>query len=139
MGDDNRNVALLRQAYAQWVDCRGEACEGWLDILADDATLSSLAAGSPEVPFTAPRTSRSGIRTYLEDLMRDWTMVSYDMGDFIAEGDRVAAVGQVAWRNKATGKVVETPKVDIWHFRDGKVVAFAEYYDTARTIAAATP
>jgi len=136
---DNPNVAMLRQAYSQWVACRGEACECWLEILADDATLSSLASGSPEVPFTAPRTSRSGIRAYLEDLMRDWTMVSHAMEDFIAEGDRVVAVGRMSWRNKATGKVVETPKVDIWTFRDGKAVAFAEYYDTARTIAAATP
>jgi len=71
--------------------------------------------------------------------MRDWTMVSHAMEDFIAEGDRVVAVGQMSWRNRATGKVVETPKVDIWTFRDGKAVAFAEYYDTARTIAAATP
>ena len=33
-------------------------------------------------------------------------------------------------RNKATGRVVDTPKVDIHTFRDGKVVRFQEAYDT---------
>ena len=33
-----------------------------------------------------------------------------------------------------TGKIVETPKVDFWRFRDGKAVEFYEYYDTARVI-----
>jgi len=47
---DNPNVAMLRQAYSQWVACRGEACECWLDILADDATLSSLASGPRRFP-----------------------------------------------------------------------------------------
>ena len=66
-------------------------------------------------------------------------MITYDMDDFIAQDDRVVVIGNVAWRNKATGKVAETPKVDIWRFRDGKVVEFAEFYDTARSFAAAVP
>jgi len=46
--------------------------------------------------------------------------------------------GSMAWRNKHTGRTVETPKVDYWRFKDGKVVEFYEYYDTARVLAAAS-
>jgi ketosteroid isomerase-like protein len=35
--------------------------------------------------------------------------------------------------------VADSPKIDIWRFRDGKAVAFEEFYDTARVFAAATP
>ncbi len=35
------------------------------------------------------------------------------------------------WRSKATGKSIDTPKVDVWRVRDGNIVAFFEYYDTA--------
>ena len=33
----------------------------------------------------------------------------------------------------------ETPKVDIWRFREGKAVEFYEMFDTAAAFAAATP
>jgi ketosteroid isomerase-like protein len=60
------------------------------------------------------------------------------MNDFIAQRDRVVVIGRVAWRNKATGKVADTPKVDIWRFQDGKAVDMIEFYDTVRSFAAAT-
>jgi hypothetical protein len=110
-----------------------------MEIMADDISLGSLANGSPEMPFSASRSNKSQILDYLEELNRDWDMVSFDMNDFIAQGDRVVAIGRVAWRNKATGKIADTPKVDVWRFRDGKAVDFLEFYDTALSFAAATP
>ncbi|WP_114943220.1 nuclear transport factor 2 family protein [Microvirga calopogonii] len=133
------NVTILRETYARWVDTKGNDCECWMDIIADDVSLGSLAEGSPEVPFTMRRSSKSGVRAYLEDLMRDWEMISHSMNEFIAQDDRVAVIGRAVWRHKGTGKVADTRKVDIWRFRDGKAVDFEEYYDTAGLIAAATP
>ncbi len=64
-------------------------------------------------------------------------MIHYKTDHFIAEGDNIAVRGSTAWRNRKTGKVCDTPKADFWTFRDGKVVEFHEYYDTAALIAAA--
>jgi len=139
MAAPNDHVSLLREAYARWVETSGRDCECWMNIIADDVTLGSLAEGSPQVPFTARRTSKAGVRAYLDDLMRDWEMISHAMDDFIAQNDRVAVVGRAVWRHKGTGKVADTRKVDIWRFHDGKAVDFEEYYDTAGLIAAATP
>ncbi len=133
------NVALLRDAYAAWAGTKGKDCECWMNLMAEDASLKSLAGGAPEMAFSAQRASKEEIRGYFEDLARDWDMVSFDMNDFIAQGDRVVIIGRVAWRNKATGKIAETPKVDIWRFENGKAVDFAEFYDTARSYAAAIP
>jgi hypothetical protein len=66
-------------------------------------------------------------------------MIFYRIDEFIAQGDRVVAIGSTSWRNKATGKVVLTPKADIWRMKNGKAVQFSEFYDTARLIAAAQP
>ena len=133
------HVAILKDAYAQWVAAQGSDSECWMNIIADDVTLGSLAEGSPEVPFTARRIDKSGVRAYLDDLMRDWEMISHSMNDFIAQDDRVAVIGRAIWRNKGTGKIADTRKVDIWRFQGGKVIDFEEYYDTARLISAATP
>ena len=139
MAAETENISLLKDAYAAWAQSKGTDCECWMNILSDEASLASLAAGAPEMSFSAPRDSKSQILRYLQELTSDWDMVSFDMDDFIADGDRVVAVGQVAWRNKTTGKVAETPKVDIWRFDQGKVVDLREFYDTARAFAAATP
>ena len=36
------------------------------------------------------------------------------------------------------GKAFDTPKADFWRLRDGKIVEFYEYFDTAQVMAAAT-
>jgi ketosteroid isomerase-like protein len=138
MARDQELVGVLKRAYADWVRHRAADCSCWTDLAADDLVLRSLAGGRPEMAFTAPRNGKQELLAYLSELTADWEMVEHAMDDFIAEGDRVVVIGRVAWRNKATGRIAETPKVDVWRFRDGKAVEFAEYYDTARVIEAAT-
>ena len=132
-------VTQLRTAYAIWAETKGSDVQCWMDVLAEDASLTSLADGSSDMKFTAPRRSRSEILGYLEGLTADWEMIAHDMTDFVAQGDQVVVIGNVSWRNRATGKVASTRKVDLWRFSNGRAVAFEELYDTARTIAAATP
>ena len=58
-------------------------------------------------------------------------MVSHDVERFVAEGDTIVMIGRCAWRNKANGNVIDTPKIDVHTFNDaGKVIRFQEVYDT---------
>jgi ketosteroid isomerase-like protein len=136
MAAQNPNVELLKRAYAGWNASKGDT-QCWLDIVADDIKLSSLAKGATPLEFTATRHGAEELKSYLGGLLADWTMNFQHFDDFIAEGDRVVAIGNCSWTNKRTGKSVETPKVDIWRFRDGKAVEFHEFYDTAGAMAAA--
>jgi ketosteroid isomerase-like protein len=45
-------------------------------------------------------------------------------------------IGHCSWRAKASGKVVSTPKADVWRFANGKAVEFYEFFDTAQVVAA---
>jgi ketosteroid isomerase-like protein len=87
---------------------------------------------SPELPddLAAVRYSRAGALEYFQTLARDWEMVSFDCDRFIDGGDDVVMVGRCAWRNRATGKIVDTPKVDIWRFENGRAVEFLEMFDS---------
>lgn len=76
---------------------------------------------------------------YFDSLASGRSMIHYTPDHYIAEDDRVVFVGTTAWTNRATGKPVETRKVDIWRFEKGQVAEFFEYYDTARLLAAASP
>ena len=55
---------------------------------------------------------------------------------YIAEDDRVVVIGSVKWKNRETGKSVETGKVDVFRMRDGKIIEFCEFFDTAKANAA---
>jgi uncharacterized protein len=83
------------------------------------------------------RSGREDIKRYLDGLCAYWDMVSHDMDEFVAEGDRVIVIGRVAWRHKGSGQVADTPKVDVWRFKDGKAVEYFELYDTAKVYACA--
>ena len=66
-------------------------------------------------------------------------MVHYTIDQYVEQDDVVCAIGSTSWTNKQTGKTIDTPKVDVWRFKDGKAVAFFEYYDTAALRDASEP
>ncbi|MGE0195978.1 MAG: nuclear transport factor 2 family protein [Methylocystis sp.] len=136
-----RNTEILKEAYRRWNDTKGGSVDHWLSLLAPKINFGSLAQGRPDaLSFTQTRESREGVADYLRELTRDWAMDDYRMDVFVAELDRVVAIGRCAWRHKTTGKRVDTPKADVWRFdADGRVVEFFEYYDTAAVIEGARP
>ena len=139
MSEQDQNTELLKRYYAKWHETKGGSVDDWMEILADDIDFRSLAMGRAETAaFTAPCCTKADVKGYFDGLLGEWDMIHYTVDQYVAQGDTVCAIGSTAWTNKATGKSVETPKVDVWRFKDGKAVAFFEYYDTAALMAGAT-
>jgi ketosteroid isomerase-like protein len=134
----NQNVEILKDAYARWHDTKGGSVDHWMALVSDDIQFGSLAQGAPDMTFARAYDNREALRGYFDGLLSEWDMIHYTVDEFVADGDAVFMRGSTAWRNKKTGKVAETPKIDFWRFRDGKAVEYYEYYDTARVFAAAT-
>jgi len=131
------HVATLREAYREWERSYGVNADCWLSFLDDNVTLRSLSEGRPGMEFTRRRQSKAEVAAYLTALTTDWQMNYFRMEEFVAQGDRVVAIGSCGWTNLKTGKTVNTPKVDVWRFRNGKATEFFELYDTAAVQAAA--
>ena len=55
---------------------------------------------------------------------------------FVAEGDSVVTLGEYGGTYKATGKRFSAPFAHAWTLREGKVVRFQQYTDTALAQAA---
>jgi uncharacterized protein len=138
MSQEEIQVNLLKEAYKKWHESKAGSGEHWLSIMTDDIQFRSLAAGAPKMEFTRPCTCKEEVKGYLTQLIRDWEMIHYTIDEYIAQGDRVVALGSCAYRNKRTGKVLDTPKADFHKFRNGKICEFFEFYDTAQAIAQAT-
>ena len=137
-GEEEANVATLRKAYAAWHDTKGDA-EVWYGILADEISFGSLADGKPGMEFTKPCASKAEVVGYFEGLARDWSMEFYHINEYVAQGGRVVALGEISFTNRKTGKKMTIPKVDVWMFQDGKATQFMEHYDTYTALAACEP
>ena len=123
-------AARLRQAYDAWSESKGTDYR-WLDLLADNVEMRSVL--TPELPddFAAPtRRGRAAAMEYVQTLGRDWEMLHFTPERFIDGGNDVVMVGRCAWRNRATGRIVDTPKVDVWHFESGRAASFLEMFDS---------
>ena len=127
---DNPNLEILKGAYERWAGTRGGTAAEILDMFAPDVEM--VSALSPDIPdaVAGVHLGRAGATEYFEGLLRDWEMMEWDVHQYVDGGDVIAVVSRCAWRNKATGNIVDTPKIDIHTFRDGKVVRFQEVYDT---------
>ena len=130
------NVAVLRRAYELWRTNQGRAFDSWMDLMAEDVDWGSLADGAPGMTFTAHRRSKAELRRYFEGLAQDWEMIDYAADQFIAQGEHVVMRGRCSWRHRRTGKEIHSPKADFFRMKNGKVVEFYEFYDTAGALAA---
>jgi ketosteroid isomerase-like protein len=138
MSNEAANVQILKDAYHSWNESKGGSVEQLLSICDPGINWDSVPRGAAPLEFAKQYNGREALQGYFSQLLNEWTMISYTIDEYVAQGDAVFARGSCAWTNKKTGKVADTPKVDFWRFRDGKAVEFYEYFDTAHVAAAAT-
>ena len=138
MGNENSNVAALKDAYRQWHETKGGSVAHWLALMADDVKFHSLADGAKAMEFTHASNCKDDVKRYFAGLTGDWEMIFYVIDEYIAQGDRVVALGRCSFKHRKTGKILETAKADFHKFRGDKICEFFEFYDTAKAIGAAT-
>ena len=138
MLDPGLPVDRVADAYRQWRDSKGMTADLFLDLMADEIEMRSVL--EPELPddLAANRKSRGQAREYFAIISRDWEMIDFPQEKIVADGDTLVWIGRCSWRHRRSGQEIDTPKVDIWTFRDGKAVGFLEMFDSlgfARTAA----
>ncbi|MEM9357757.1 MAG: nuclear transport factor 2 family protein [Pseudomonadota bacterium] len=128
---EDQNTDIVRAAFEAWNSCKGESVDCWMNIMAEEVNFRSLADGREDLAFTQERKSRDEVLSYLKGLSEMFEMINYKVDHYVAQGDRVVAVGSTSWKKRGTENKFDTPKVDVIRLKDGKIVEFFEYYDTA--------
>lgn len=132
---EKENVAILKEAYDYWSKNKEQAFENWMNLLSDEVQFKSLADGHQGMEFTRACHCKNDVLRYFQELAGEWEMIEYTVDEYIAQNDRVVAIGSCHWRYIRTGKEVKTPKVDIITMKDSKIVSFFELYDTNQALA----
>jgi uncharacterized protein len=138
MTREESHIELLKEAYKKWHDTKAGSVDHWLALMTEDVEFRSLAGGAAQMEFTRMSTCKDEVKHYFAELTSQWEMEHYIIDDYIAQGERVVALGNCSFRNKKTGRILTTPKADFHYFRNGKICKFLEFYDTAQAIACAT-
>jgi ketosteroid isomerase-like protein len=121
------NVRIVQEAYAAFT--RGDV-RGILERLTDD--VDWFTPGSPDaIPYAGQKRGLSDVEGFFATVGESETFTGFEPREFIAQGDRVAAIGNYKGRVKASQKDFDIEWVHIFTFRDGKVASFREYLDTA--------
>ena len=126
----NPNAALLEQVYARWDETKGGAVDEVLELMDDRIEMRSVLSQDMPSDIAGLHRTKQQAADYFTALARDWEMIYFHADQFIADEDDVVMVGRCAWRHRETGAEVDTPKVDIWHFENGKATRFFELFDS---------
>ena len=130
MLDPDLPLGKLEDAYRRWRETKGQNVDEVLDLMADDVCMRSVL--DPQTPNELAKVhrSRDEARRYFDALLSEWEMIDFPQEKIVADGDTVVWIGRCSWRNRETGKEIDTPKIDVWTFRNGKAVEFFEMYDS---------
>lgn len=124
--NEQNNIAVIQQAFA----CFGQGdVPGILDTLAEDVRWH--VAPVANVPYTGTRNGHAGAAEFFSLMAQCEDTLQFEPRDFIAQGDHVVVRGQYAGRAKETGREYETYFIHVFTVRNGKIVSFDEYTDTA--------
>ena len=129
--DSNQNKQLVMQAYSLY--SQGDI-KGVLALCADDVCW--VSADIEQVPFSGKYNGHYEVGEFFSSLAGTMDTIHFTPRDFIAEGDKVVVTGDARWHVKSTGAEFGSDWVHVFTVRDGKVVRFEQYTDTAAAEAA---
>ena len=123
LAQEHHNRTIVETAYANFA--RGDVA-AFLDIL-DPGVMWVAPEGYPYAgTYVGPDDLMEGL---IARIGAEWDNYSVVTNTYVAEGDRVVALGYYSGTYKATGRSVEAPFAHVWQFVDGKVVSFRTYTD----------
>jgi ketosteroid isomerase-like protein len=103
--------------------------EAILNLLSED--VECWVAGPPEIPYAGTFRGREEVARFFTAFNGAIDYESWQAQEFVAEGDTVVVIGEERWRARSTGRAADNPWAHILTVRDGKIVRFRAYEDTA--------
>jgi ketosteroid isomerase-like protein len=124
---ERENTELVQQAYQHF---KGGDIQGFLQSLSEDVewTLFEIEG----VPFSGTHRGLEGVGQFFSQVFDTEEPLHFEPREFVAQGEKVVALGDYAWRVKSTGRVYETDFVHVITVRNGKIARFQEFTDTAK-------
>ena len=128
---EQENTRLVQQVYENFK--RGDI-KALLNLLSHN--IEWQLPEIENVPFAGTRRGQEQMGEFFASLVETQEVQHFQPREFIAQGDKVVALGHYAWLVKSTGREFGGDFAHVFTVHDGKVLRFHEYMDTAAVAAA---
>ena len=128
-----QNTQIVKDAYAAFV--RGDIAS-ILDILDDSVQWEAVKGTEGVAPHAGLRRGRAAVAEFFKQVNDGMTFETFEPREFVAQGDLVVAIGRYAGQVKATSRRFSSDWVMAFMIRNGRVVDFREFTDSAQLVRA---
>ncbi len=125
------NTQTVQQVYENFkgTSFRSADMQSLLGLCSDDVEWQ--VPEMENVRYCGKRRGIESVRDFFSAIADDLELLQFEPQEFIAQGDKVVALGHYSWRVKATGREFSSEWAHVYTVRDGKIIRFHEYMDTA--------
>jgi uncharacterized protein len=123
---EQENTRLVQQAYGYFLS--GDI-PTLLGLLSED--VEWLIPGPESVPVTGNWLGREQVARFFQTLSDVLEARQFEPREFVAQDEKVVALGHYAWLAKSTGREWESDFVHVFTVRGETVTRFQEFTDTA--------
>ena len=123
---ERENAELVQRAYGNF---KNGDIPAVLDLLSDG--VKWLIPGPESAPPSGSWQGREQVGRFFEALSGSQEPRQFEPREFVAQGDKVVALGHYLWHVESTGREWESDFAHVFSVRDGKIARFQEYTDTA--------
>ncbi len=131
---ESNNTQVVEGTFANFG--RGDV-PGVLAALAED--VEWLIPGPSIIPYAGLRRGHEEVSQFFMALGGAVEFEQFEPREFVAQGDTIIVIGFERGRVRATRKMFDNPWAMRFLLRDGQVVTFHSYEDTAAVAAAFSP
>ena len=124
--NEQENVKIVEQAYSNF---KSGDIPSLLNLVADGIDWQLPIVES--VPFTGKRRGREAVKQFFASVAEHQEVLQFEPREFIAQGNKVVALGHYEWRVKGTGREVKSDFAHVFTVEGGRITVFQEYFDSA--------
>jgi len=127
------NLSIAKKGYELFQ-------QGDIATLVNDMIDPSCTWISPgpkdKLPWAGQFSGKQEIAGFFAQIAENIDFNEFTPREFIEQGDTVVVLGSSSGRTKKTGKISKNEWAHVLKYRQGKLVFFQEYYDTAAEVSA---
>lgn len=122
--NEQNQLELVQRAYSNF---KSGDINSLLNLMSED--IEWELPQIENVPFSGKRRGKEMVRDFFTTLMTEQDPLEFNPMEFIAQGDKVVALGHYEWKTR-DGHQFASDFAHVFTVRDGLVSRFQEYMDT---------